>query len=379
VRTARRDDLTRQNLQLRVGRAASAPCFCHALRVLRSQRFALSTALALAAALPARGADDSALVDGIAAQVDGRIVLVSEVMRAVRPQEREMRRAGAPEAEIAKLRAAGLERLIESRLIEKIVDETNLHVKDEEVKQAIEGIAKDNGLSLEQLYASVVFHEMSAEEYQAQIKRDLERRNLVSQMLGPRVKVADSEVEALYAERYGRQKAGGEAVHVRQILRALGGESQRSEETACAEAREAHRRVLSGEPFERVAQEVSEVAPRDGGDLGWLPLDSVAPWMSQALSGLSPGGISDVLVLPFGCAVLQLVERREVEPVTFASAKESLHRELFDRKLEQEYRQWIEEVRGHSYIERRGYFADAAQLGKSAFPGNQRGEPTATP
>lgn len=326
-------------------------------------------------------AEESVLVDGIAAQVDGRIVLFSEVMHAVRPQEQAMRRDGAPDEEIAKLRAEGLERLIETRLIEKVVEDTDSHASDEEVGRAIEGIAKENGLSLEQLYASVVFHGLSVEEYRGQIKRDLERRNLINRMLGPRVEVEDDEVEALYAERYGKQKAGGEAVRVRQILRSYGGATQRDQATACREAADARRRVEAGEPFETVAEQVSEVAPRDGGDIGWLPLDSVAPWMSQALAGLAPGAVGEVLVLPFGCSVLQLVERREVEPVTFAAAREDLSRELWERKIEQEYRVWIEDVRGHSYIERRGYFADAARFGKATFPvtGRPEDERTASP
>jgi hypothetical protein len=75
------------------------------------------------------------------------------------------------------------------------------------------------------------------------------------------------------------------------------------------------------------------------------------------------------------------VERRDIEPVTFEVAREVLHRELWERKLEQEYRSWIEEIRGHSYIERRGYFADAARFGRRTFPtsGAPQDEPTATP
>jgi peptidyl-prolyl cis-trans isomerase SurA len=328
-----------------------------------------ATALALLSGASARAVSDSALIDGIAAQVDNRIVLVSEVMRSVRPQEEAMRRAGAPEEEIAKLRAEGLERLIESRLVEKVVEESNAKASDEEIARTIEGIAKENGLSVEQLYASVVFHGLTVAEYRAQIKRDFERRNLVQGMLGSRVKVEDQEVEALYAERYGKHQEAGESVHVRQILRAYGGVTQRTQEAACAEAQLARDRVTGGEPFEKVAAQVSEAAPRDGGDIGWLPVASVAPWMSQALAGLPNGGMSEVLVLPFGCSVLQLVERRVIEPVTFEQAKETLSREIWERKLEQEYRIWIEELRGRSYIERHGYFADAANLGdQKTFP-----------
>jgi peptidyl-prolyl cis-trans isomerase SurA len=322
----------------------------------------VSAAIALAAGSPARAASDAPLVDGIAAQVDNKIVLVSEVLRMVRPQEEAMRRAGAPEEEIAKLRADGLERLIESRLIERIVEESNAKASDEEITRTIEGIAKENGLSVEQLYASVVFHGLTVDEYRAQIKRDFERRNLIQGMLGQRVKVEDEEIQALYADRYGKRQEQGESVHVRQILRAYGGEAQRTQEAACNEVRLARERVTGGEPFEKVASQVSDAAPRDGGDIGWLPLKSVAPWMKQALEGVPAGGVSEVLVLPFGCTVLQLVERRVLEPVSYEQAKESLSRELWERKLEGEYRTWIEELRGHSYIERHGYFANAAKL-----------------
>jgi len=322
----------------------------------------LAAALLFAPAGPALAVGDPALIDGIAAQVDGKIVLVSEVMRAVRPQEEAMRRAGAPEEEIAKLRADGLERLIESRLVEKIVEDNNQKASDDDIKRTIEGIAKENGLTVEQLYASVVFHGLTVEEYKAQIKRDFERRNLVQGMLGARVKVEDQEVESLYAERYGKHQESGESVHVRQILRAYGGASPRTQDVACSEVRLARDRITGGEPFEKVAAQVSEAAPRDGGDIGWLPVASVAPWMSQALTGLQEGGMSDVLVLPFGCSLLQLVERRVLEPVSFEQAKDQLSRELWERKLEQEYRTWMEELRGRSYIERHGYFADAAKI-----------------
>jgi parvulin-like peptidyl-prolyl isomerase len=138
---------------------------------------------------------------------------------------------------------------------------------------------------------------------------------------------------------------------------------KRDQATACEEVRLARERVTGGEPFEKVASQVSEAAPRDGGDIGWLPLASVAPWMREALDGVPDGGLSEVLVLPFGCSVLQLVERRVLEPVSFAQAQEPLSRELWERKLDQEYRSWIEQLREHSYIERHGYFAEAASLG----------------
>lgn len=319
--------------------------------------------------LVARGSTraEERLVDGIAAQVGSRIVLVSEVLRLVGPQEAALRNAGAPESELAKLRADGLERMIESRLIEEVVRQGELYATDEEINETIKGIAKDNGLSLEQLYASVVFHGMSHEEYRLQIKNDLERRNVVQAVVGQKVTVEEGAIEKFYAERFSEQPQGGDAVHIRQILITYGGPAGRDENSACAEVTQARARIEAGEDFAVVAAEKSEVAPQDGGDIGWVHMDTVASWMSSALAPLEDGGTSDVVLLPFGCCILNLVEKREFTPVSYENARVALHRELYEQELEKNYRAWMEELRERTYIDRRGYFAEAARFGESPF------------
>ncbi|MDH3519820.1 MAG: SurA N-terminal domain-containing protein [Myxococcales bacterium] len=322
--------------------------------------------LPLLAAAPSAGGPE--LVDGIAAQVGNSIVLVSEVTHFVAPQEAAMRSAGASESDIAKLRAQGLEHLIESRMIEDLVRQAELYATDQEIDRTIASIAKENGLSPEQLEASVAFYGMSFEQYRAQIKRDLERRNVVNAMLGSKIEVDEADVRRLYEQRFADQPKGGEAVHVRQLLITYGGASGRDQASACGLVQAAHTRITDGESFAEIAQAVSEVAPQDGGDIGWLHLDSVADWMRDALAPLEPGATSDVLVLPFGCTLLNLVQRREFAPVSFEQVQDALTQELWEQRLETAYREWIEELRGKTYIDRRGYFADAARFGQSTFP-----------
>ena len=324
------------------------------------------TAGLLALSAPAGGAPQ--LVDGIAAQVGTRIVLISEVLRAIGPQEAMMRQNGAPEQEIMKLRAEALEGLIEARLIEGVVAQVELFAKEEEVDQTIESIAKENGLTLEQLYASVVFHGMTRQEYRDQIKQDLERRNVVNAFVGNDVQVEERDIQALYDERFGDMPERSDHVRVRQILVSFGRGTRRDLESACAVIDATRKRFLAGEPFEALAREVSEVAPSEGGDIGWLPTDELAEWMSVSLEGLGPGDVSEPVLLPFGCSLLQLVERRQVERLTFEQAKPGLYQELWNRRLEEGYREWMEELRGRTYIDRRGYFADAAQFGEPTFP-----------
>ena len=321
--------------------------------------------LLLLPAAPARAAQEE-LVDGIAALVGSHIVMISDVMRTIAPQEEAMRKMGAPEQEIGKLRADGLERMIENRLIQAIVERHELFATDEEVTHTIESIARENGLSNEQLYASVTFHGLTIDEYRMQIKRDLERRTAVNAAVGSQIDIEESQVRDLYEVRFANQRQGGEAVHLRQIVVSYGGLSKRTPEVACAAVAAARARIDAGEPFVEVAADVSEVAPRDGGDIGIFHLDDLADWMRNALIPLAPGQISDVLELPFGCSLLQLVERRAFEPVTFEQARDRLSQELWQRQMDEAYRSWIEELRAETYIDRRGYFADAAVLGAPA-------------
>ena len=320
--------------------------------------------VSIAALLPplAAAGGQEMLVDGIAAQVGTRIVLISEVMRAVAPQEAALRSMHAPETEIARLRADGLERMIERKLIEDVVQRMELYASDEEVSRTIESIARENGLSTEQLYASVTFHGMNEQDYRDQIKRDLEQRNVVNALVGSQINIEEPELLELYQSRFADQPTGGETVHVRQLLVTHGARAKRTAAAACAVVDAARVRVLAGEDFPTVAAEISEVAPLDGGDIGWLHMDSAAPWMKLALSHLAPGQTSDVLELPFGCCILNLVERRAFEPIEFEQAKNSLSQELWEQKMERGYREWIEELRSRTYLDRRGYFADAARL-----------------
>jgi peptidyl-prolyl cis-trans isomerase SurA len=326
--------------------------------------FVLAIALGLVA--PVRA--DEILADGIAAQVGNDIVLVSEVMQRVSHLENKMREAGAPANEIAKLRAAGLEKLIEARLIEQTVRRTELYASDDEVDQAIDSIARENGITREQLEQSVVAQGLTFEEYHDQIKHEIESRKVIGAMVAPKVHVEEGEVRALYDERFSDQPEGGELLHLRQILVTSGSVASEGEKAACDRVREARDRILAGEAFEKVAAEVSEVAPAQGGDIGWLHTDSLASWMADVVGSLQDGETSEVIELPFGCSLLKIVERREFEHLSYEEVKDQLQVEIYQQHLDQAFRDWIEDLRGKTYIERKGHFADAAMLGsKSGF------------
>ena len=332
-------------------------------------------ALALAVA-PAHAAEE--LIDGIAAQVGSDVVLVSEVTAVTAPMEVRIRQAGGAESDLDMLRSDMLERLIERRLVEQVVRRLELEASDAEVDQAVAGIAAENKLTLDQLRESLESHDVDWESYREKIRGEIQRSKILNGMVRSKVKVEESDVRALYDRRFSNQRSGGNEMHLRHLVVAGGEDLPRSYTEACEQVRGALVRLQAGEAFGDLAREMSDSNPETGGDVGWVHEADIAPWMADAVRDLGVGQVSDVIEMPFGCNLFQLVERRGFEATTFDGAKAELYVEIFNQRLEQEYETWIEELRNRTYIDRKGVFAQAARLGseEAADPtmlGGQRG------
>jgi peptidyl-prolyl cis-trans isomerase SurA len=317
---------------------------------------------ALLAASPAL--PDEILVDGIAAQVGEDVVLFSEVIAMVSEGELQMRAAGVADDQIARLRAQGLERLIEDKLIRNEVKRMELYASDNEIDETIAMIARDNGLTPEQLEESVRAENLDFEDYREQIKDKIEYQRVVQVALRPRVEVEESAVRRLYDQRFKDQPDGGDQVHLRHLLVPVG--PDKDADAACAEVSAAAARIAAGETFEAVASQVSAAAPEQGGDIGWLHASSLAGWMAELVAKLEPGEVSPVNRQPFGCNLLKLVERRAFEKVSYETAMPQLYTEIEQMMMESEFVVWMEELREHIFIQRYGYFADAARLDATA-------------
>ena len=317
-------------------------------------------AFAVLAALTVLGAGPSAaeeqLVEGIAAQVGAEIVLASEVLEITAPVEARMRQAGAPASEYQRIRADALDRLIEGKLLSSVVERLELGADREEVDAAIEAIAAENGLSIEQLLTSVTSHGLTLEEYRNKIKGEIERGKVLNAMVRSRVNVEMSEVEALFEERFGDQPEGGDEVYVRHIVVMPDGRSASNAGEACRLVRAARAEIAGGAEFPEVASRLSDMNPERGGDLGWIHRKDLAAWMADPIDRLRPGELSPVIEMPFGCNLLQLVDRRRFEPITFEQAAPRLQGYLFNQKTEVEYSKWLDMLRAQTYIEKKGAF-----------------------
>jgi peptidyl-prolyl cis-trans isomerase SurA len=304
--------------------------------------------------------DSATLLDGIAAQVGSDIVLVSEVRELAAPLIARAKAAGASERDLAMIEAQAQERLIEKALLRLVVKRAELQASDEEIDGTISEIASENHITPEQLRASVEAQRLPYSAYRERIKGEIEHSKVVNGVIGSRVEIKPEEIKEIYQREYASQPQSGEEFHVRTFV--VAPQESIDLAAACERVKAARARVAAGEDLLEVANGVATMDP----EMGWVHESRLAPWIEAAVRPLTAGQLSEVSQEPFGCAFVQLVERREAKPVPFEEAQRAIANKLYQERLEGEYAKFIEELRSHTYIERKGTIASVEDLAPAA-------------
>jgi peptidyl-prolyl cis-trans isomerase SurA len=140
--------------------------------------------------------------------------------------------------------------------------------------------------------------------------------------------------------------------HARHILLRL--TPQLSQAAAVEKLAEFKKRILAGQAdFAALARENSDDgSAREGGDLGWANPGMFVPEFEAVMNSLGPNAISDPLVSRFGVHLIQVLERRETQ-LSERERREMARNVLREKKLDDEYLLWAQEVRGRAYVEYR--------------------------
>ena len=138
--------------------------------------------------------------------------------------------------------------------------------------------------------------------------------------------------------------------HARHILLRVG--PQQREAAAIEKLADIKRRVVAGQAdFAALARESSDDgSAKDGGDLGWTNPGTFVPEFEQAMNSLAPNQISDPVVSRFGVHLIQVLERRQTQ-LSSRDQRELARSAIRDKKLEEAYAVWAQELRGRAYVE----------------------------
>jgi peptidyl-prolyl cis-trans isomerase SurA len=112
--------------------------------------------------------------------------------------------------------------------------------------------------------------------------------------------------------------------------------------------------IVSGKAdFAEVARRLSQDgSAAQGGDLGWASPGMFVPEFEQAMNRLRPGQVAEPLVSRFGVHLIEVTDRRDA-PMSDAEQRALARNVLREKKLDEAYVAWAEDVRGRAYVEMR--------------------------
>jgi peptidyl-prolyl cis-trans isomerase SurA len=292
-------------------------------------------------------------IEGIAAIVGEDVILRSDVDSAMAPVLARIRAQQGPvTSEVERqVRDEALRSLIDDKLILRVAERNNMEASAQDIDQAIEGIANDEGVSVEEIYAAVSSQGLTREQYRSQLGAQLTKMRVVSGSVQSRVSVGEDEVRELYERRFGNVSPGVRlrVLHILLPWPQVGSAASRSQIQEMASSVRA--RALESGDFAGLARRVSAAPTAAQGGLTVFRQGEAPPAIEQALGALSPGEISPIVETEHGLNLFQFIDRFDPSKVALADVEGQLRYELQERKSGPELEKWLGELREMQYIE----------------------------
>ena len=201
-----------------------------------------------------------------------------------------------------------LESLIMLRLQVARAKDTGIRVSDADVDQAVQRVAENNKISVDQLRASLSSEGMNLEDFRSHLRDQILVQRLQQRAVQGQANVSDSEIDILLASN--SLKSG--EVRLRHILIGLPNGADASQIAAArAKADEVKAKIDGGMDFTTAAIQYSSAQDAlQGGDLGWRRYDEVPEAFANLVEGMKPGDVSQPLRGPSGFHIVKLVDKR---------------------------------------------------------------------
>ncbi len=247
-------------------------------------------------------------LDRIVAVVDDDVILQSELDAAVANVLNQYRANPQQLPPRDVLDRQVLQSLIMMRLQVARAKDSGIRVSDADVDQAVQRVAENNKVSVDQLRASLSREGMNLEDFRSHLRDQILVQRLQQRAVQGQANVSDSEIDILLASN--SLKSG--EVHLQHILIGLPDGADASQIAAArAKADEVKAKIDGGMDFTTAAIQYSSAQDAlQGGDLGWRRFDEVPEAFANLVEGMQPGGVSQPLRGPSGFHIVKLVDKR---------------------------------------------------------------------
>ena len=309
------------------------------MRTMIMMTAAVLTAV-LAAGAPG-AASGSVVVDRVVAVVNNEIITMSDLQREL------------AKGSVVKDERLLLEEMIDRKLQMAAAKQDGMDVSERELDEAIADIRKRNNMDPAQLEQALAQEGLTLTQYRSDLREQITLSRLFNKYIRTGIALDEAEVRAYYDQNQ-TQFQMPEEIRVRHLVVAVpAGASPDRVAAARAKAEGLLARLRSGEDLVKLIRESSDgpTAKLDG-DLGFLQRGQAIPEIEEAARDLKPGELAGPVRTGDGFQIIRLEEvRTPVRP--YEQVKDDISKQLYEQKMENTYRTWLQSLRSESHIENR--------------------------
>ncbi len=271
---------------------------------------------------PAALASTEQILDRIVANVNGEIILLSDLRKEI-ASLRDMQRNGAKIDSSMVTESAVLQSIIDESIIAFHAKEREIKVSAIEVDQMIEEIKEENGFSDEELIHALKSQSSSIQ----QLRKNLKRRRLVKKVMSYEItqtNISENEIRQYYIKNKDKFTKVGRirAKHIVILLPKESGKTKHAEVKKTIY--ELLAKIQNGGNFSEIASKYSQDGSASlGGDLGWFKPGDMVPEFEQIAFSLKEGELGGPVKTKFGYHLILVTNREKPElvPLKDVSAK----------------------------------------------------------
>jgi peptidyl-prolyl cis-trans isomerase SurA len=234
-------------------------------------------------------------VDQVVAIVDDDIIMASELRERVTAVSENLKARDAkmpPEDELIR---ETLDRLILESIQLQKGERAGVRISDDQLNAAVQRIAAQNRMSLEQFRQALEEHGQSYSAMREQVRREMIIQRVQAGNINQRIQISEQEVDSFLGTQQG-QVLTKQEYHLLHALLPLGPDASDSEVAAAqAQIDAVLKQIRAGEPFEKAVRESSSPNAITGGDLGWRKVDDLPSLFSDLVPKMAPGQTADPL------------------------------------------------------------------------------------
>jgi peptidyl-prolyl cis-trans isomerase SurA len=255
------------------------------------------------------------VMDQVVAIVDDDVIMASELRERTDSLAETLKSRGIelpPEDEMIR---ETLDRLIlESIQLQKGL-RAGVRISDAQLNGAVQGIASQNGMSLEQFSKAVEQQGQSFAQMREQVRREMIVQRVQAGNVNQRIQITPKEVDNFLATTEGQKLTQPEYNLLHALIPVSPDASPSQVEAAQAFANKLVKEVRAGQSFEQVARSNSSTYKISGGDLGWRSAEDLPSLFGDIAPTMKRGQIADPIRSASGFHLILLKNKRGGEEI----------------------------------------------------------------